>query len=222
MYLTRNCHVVTDPCYRKYPVIVAILKNKGHHVRTLNNEPACQSCLKTYISNTNRIQCGQLVDGQAVRVVPSSGKQCSGGIKFNSVDTTALLVHPGARTSCWMVMTACHHCTHHPRNSIRTLPVLQHGNACYLASLDISYKELQAQDRKDILFVLVRTVNGRCSCISITEGRCNDFQHGYFLEILLGELLPLTNKSTVDVYNCECLWWLLQHITCMIVFKGIF
>lgn len=104
----------------------------------------------TYISDTNRVQCRQLVDGQAVGIVSSCGEQCSRGVELNSVDPTALLVQPGTGASCGVIMPPRHHCIQHPRASTTTLPVLQHGNACYLPSQDIGYKKLQIKGRQEI------------------------------------------------------------------------
>lgn len=96
-----------------------------------------------YISNTDGVQCGQLVDGQAVGVVSSGGQQRPGGVQFNRVDPAALLVYP--RACRGEVVPPCCHSTHHPRVHILALPVLQHRNACDLSRQNIGHKELQVK-----------------------------------------------------------------------------
>lgn len=42
--LTRNCHVITDPCYGEDPVIVAVLKNKWLLCKSKNNKSYTTLC----------------------------------------------------------------------------------------------------------------------------------------------------------------------------------
>lgn len=94
----------------------------------------------TYVSDTDWVQSGQLVDGQAVRVVSSGGQQRLWWVQFDGVDPATLLVDPRARRG--EVVSPRGHGAYHPGARLLTLPVLQHGNARDLSRQNVSHKEL--------------------------------------------------------------------------------
>lgn len=78
------------------------------------------------------------------------------------MDPAALLVQPWAWACRGVVMPLRHDCTHHPRTSTATLPVLQHGDTRYLPRQDIGYKKLQIKE--DILLAY-RVHRKMCLCV---------------------------------------------------------